>query len=309
MSEDLDAGQRVVAEALVSVEGYKDLEDPVILTSGELGIYYINTEKLAQDGGRWADFAEDSRGMIRHCVAQADQHDSFREVIRHLAEVASGCFPEDVPRHKRFISGGQRRDWLFSGPVAHLLGYPHISLHKDGSAFLLGADLEQIESIEGEQALEGSYVVHIVDLLTKGSSAYNPELNPPTGWIVTLRELGATVNELITVVSRLQGGEEILRSVEVVVKSFVKINPDFIREHSSQSETALAYMEDPYAWSENYIVSNGIEPFIAAFDPNGGKLVRAEKFLKVYADVLRRSNLLELLRERVKEQYGTDLSG
>ncbi len=47
-----------ISELLVETGAYSDLSDPVILTSGQLGIYYINTEKLVQDDGEWKEFGE-----------------------------------------------------------------------------------------------------------------------------------------------------------------------------------------------------------------------------------------------------------
>lgn len=298
-----------VSKVLVQVEGFKDLEQPVILTSGELGIYYINTEKLVQDSGKWESYPDDSRAMIQHCCDQMDLKPSFGEVIRLVAEQVLASFPKDVPSEKRFVSGGQRRDWLFSGTVARVLSLPHLSLHKDGSTYLLSADGETIEGISsGDERVAGGYAVHVVDLLTKGSSAYNPLMEPPTGWIVELRKMQVKIDTLFTIVSRLQGGEEILKNVGVEVLSFVQIDPGFVASCSRYPDRALQYMNDPKEWAENYIVNEGIDAIVGHFDPQGGKLDRAMKFLSVYGEVLESSGRLNELREIVLNKFGTVLN-
>lgn len=301
-------GAQQISKVLVQVEGFKDLEQPVILTSGELGIYYINTEKLVQDSGKWESYPDDSRAMIQHCCDHMDLKPSFGEVIKLVSEHVLASFPKDLPLEKRFISGGQRRDWLFSGTVARVLGLPHLSLHKDGSAYLLSTDGKTIESISsGDERVAGGYAVHVVDLLTKGSSAYNPIVDPPTGWIVELRKMQVQIDTLFTVVSRLQGGEEILKNVGVDVLSFVEIDPEFVASCSKYPDRALQYMNNPKEWAENYIVKEGINAIVSHFDPQGGKLDRARKFLSVYGEVLESSGRLNELREIVSNEFGTIL--
>ena len=118
-----------ISELLVETGAYRDLDKPVILASGQLGIFYINTEKLCQDGGEFERYGDDSRAMMNHAIRMMGEHPSFEEVIDVLAENASRLLPK--VGHRR-ISGGQRRDWIFSGPVANKLSLPHLSIYKDG---------------------------------------------------------------------------------------------------------------------------------------------------------------------------------
>ena len=48
------------AEILKNTGAYSDLEEPVILASGELGIYYINTEKIMPDEGTWKKYGNNA---------------------------------------------------------------------------------------------------------------------------------------------------------------------------------------------------------------------------------------------------------
>lgn len=295
------SSNNLVAQTLVDVEAFRDLPAPVVLTSGELGIYYINTEKLAQDDGKWADYAEDSQAMINHCVGMAASKKSFGEVISVMAEKVNSLFPTEVATENRLISGGQRRDWLFSGPIARELGLAHCSLHKDRSMYLLSADGTSLTEIgNSADALQGKYCVHVVDLLTKGSSAYNPNVSPASGWIVELRKRGAEIKDLVSVVDRLQGAENILKEVDVDVFAFVKIDRDFIEGYSSDKDRALAYMKDPVEWGHKYISENGVEAFAEVFEANSGKQDRAKKFVDVFHSVLAETGLLKELQEKLE---------
>lgn len=284
-----------ISQTLFDVGGYIDLKEPVILTSGELGIYYVNTEKLLGDEGAFARYGNNAEAMIHHALAEAGINERFREIVKILAEEVEGLLPDSVQVSKVAISGGQRRDWIFSGPIADFLGYPHVALYKDGRI----EDVDRILS-------RGSYVVHISDLLTKGSSAYDPRNDPPTGWVPTLRRADAQVDRLVTVVTRLQGGEGALAKAEVEVTAFVPIDEAFLRAYSSQPDTALAYTRNPQRWSEAYIRDEGVDPFVKAFGPDR-KDDRGYNFLETYADVLRESGRFDELAARVRDEHGVGL--
>lgn len=280
--------KKVVAEAFIKAKAFSDLAEPTIYTSGEIGIYYINTEKLLGDNGKWEEFGDDSLLMINHCYKMYQENANFNAVIDVLAKNVLDAFPEDVPIDKRAIAGGQRRDWLFSGPVARILNLPHISLHKDNSAYLINKE-NNISSISNDKdALKDMYCVHIVDLITKASSAYNAQENPVTGWIPELRKRGAIINDLFSIVSRMQGGEANLNSASVNPHVFIEIGTEFLKEYSSFPDRAINYFLNPKKWSENYIKENGISVFEPFFSSNSSKKDRAEKFKRKYKEVLDR---------------------
>jgi hypothetical protein len=99
-----------ISQLLVETKAFKDLDKPVILTSGELGIYYINTEKLAQDNGEFEKYGDDSQAMIAHAIRMTQQHSTFGEVIDILTEDAKRLMASLVRNNEYGISGGQRRD-------------------------------------------------------------------------------------------------------------------------------------------------------------------------------------------------------
>lgn len=292
-----------IAEQLVETGAYQDLDTPVILVSGQLGTYYINAEKLARDGGEFNKYGDDSHAMIQHACRMADEHPPFREVIDIIAEDVDVCFGRVAGRFfTSVVSGGQRRDWLFSGPVAKRLGLPHISCYKDGHLYMISPDTQTTSD-----DIEDFEIVHVADLITTGSSAYDARKTSPTGWIPMLRSQGAHISDLLAVVSRLQGGEENLRAASVDARSYVQIDEEFLGRYSRQPDVAIAYIRDPRGWSEQYLGEQGVEPFVAAFGPKK-KDDRGVRFLAVYERVLRESGRWDELAARVQREHGVDIN-
>jgi len=294
-----------ISQLLVETKAFKDLDKPVILTSGELGIYYINTEKLAQDNGEFEKFGDNSLAMIQHAVRMTKEHPTFGEVIDILANDARKLLPNFSRNNEYGISGGQRRDWLFSGPVADKLQIPHISLYKDGKLEIVAPSGETY----GLEALGGRrfQTLHFVDLLTEASSCYRLEGEEPAGWIPMLGGNNFPINNLVTVVSRLQGGEERLKQQGVNVEAKVAIDADFLKNYSKQPEIAVLYNQNPTAWSQDYLRTNGALLFAADFDPAGKKLDRAKKFLTRYRSILEEAGRLQELDLAVKDKYNKPL--
>ena len=288
-----------VSKLLVETGAFTDLDNPVILTSGELGIYYINTEKLLKDGGVWKGFGDSSADMIRHAIKTDESNPNFERVIDVLATTTSALM--NGPAESYVISGGQRRDWLFSGPVAHRLGLPHVSLYKDGRMEVVNTNTGSVQELS--DCGKPKNAIHIVDLVTEASSVYRTEDGVVRGWVPLLRGVGIDVNNLITVVDRKQGGREILGRVGVELYSHVVIDKQFAREHSGNPERAIAYMKDPSVWSEAYLREHGALAFVKMFDPDSGNSARAGKFLDRYGKVLADAGKMGELKDAVKAKY------
>jgi orotate phosphoribosyltransferase len=301
-------GVERISELLVETGAYKDLDSPVILTSGELGIYYVNTEKLLQDGGQWVEHGDNSQKMISYVKGLLSNKSSFKEVIDIMSDDTELKLSDKSTRYKKVsISGGQRRDWLFSGPVAYTLGLDHISLYKQTD------DLVKFEVLDPEGELidkcniAGWFAFHIVDLVTEGSSIYSLNSMEPKGWVPMLRGEGVVIDSLLSVVTRRQGGEERLMEQGVYVNSFVSIDKDFLRKYSKDPDRALAYSKNPSEWSKNYIEKNGAMMFIDIFDPDGGKLERGLKFFSRYKKVLRMLGKLNDLEMAIRKKFDLEL--
>lgn len=295
-----------ISELLVRTGAYTDLEQPVILTSGQLGIFYINTEKLLQDGGEWKQFGDDSKAMVDHAVSTMMRNREFAGIISSMREKVAGILPKSLERCA--ISGGQRRDWLFSGPVAVTMRLPHLSVYKDGKIDIITPAGAAYTHRPESNVLVGHQVLHISDLLTEASSCYRIGDGGGQGWVPWVRRTGATVENLLGVVTRLQGGEQRLAGIGVNAECFVAIDEDFLRVHSTSPERAVEYTRDPTAWSEAYLRENGALALVETFDPEGGKQDRARKFLGRYGDVLKEAAKFDELRDEAARRYGVQLS-
>ncbi|VVB81573.1 Orotidine 5'-phosphate decarboxylase [uncultured archaeon] len=299
------AGNQFVAEQLVKTSGFQDV-DPTLLAAGEIGIYYCNSEKVVGDGGFFKEFENNAQGMWHHAVGMMDRNPDFKKIIEILAEEASRLLPKEG---HCTISGGQTRDWLFSAPVAHLLGLPHVSIYKPVANH---PDHIEVQGDDGSPISTGGFLwkcpnLHIVDLITEGSSCYHKEADgSETGWIPILRRAGAQITDLLSVVTRYQGGEENLAQVGVNVHPIVGIDEEFLREHSQNPE-AVAYFRDPTKWSKNFLRKKGAKMFARFFDPSGGKQDRAKRFVERYEDALHTTNKFDALDRRVSSHYGLSI--
>jgi orotidine 5'-phosphate decarboxylase subfamily 2 len=291
------ASHPVIAKQLEETGGFKDV--PItLLTSGIPGIYYVNTEALVRDGGEFKNYENDPGAMYKHVVAMMNKHKPFREVVDILAEKVDALL-KDVSNGA--ISGGQTRDWLFSMPVAHVLDLPHLSIRKPEKGGSIEAHIKDGIKCE-EFPYELAHAVHIADLITQGSSFYEIADNKPQGWIPLLRKAGVTISDAVIVTTRLQGGEELLRSRDVTPHTLVSIDEEYLKAHSKNQQSVL-YFQDPLRWSRNYLAEHGAKAFARFFDPSAGKLDRAKAFLQQFGDELVIWNRMNELAEITQMHY------
>lgn len=299
-----------ISELLVETGAYQDLDKPVILTSGELGIYYIKTEKLVQDGGQFKEYGDDSRRMIMHAMRMMQKHPTFKGVIDILTEKARELL-SGVGMTASVICGGQRRDWLFSGPVAKNLGAHHLSLYKQEKGEPDKIELLVNDFVLPPRKLQGYKGIHIADLLTVGSSCYRVEDDVEKGWIPMARSLKLDIGYYIAVVTRLQKGEEMLKGLGVEPHTYVAIDEEFLQQHSKQPERAIEYCknrENIRPWNEAYLKENGALALLPFFDPGGKELDRAGKFLKLYGGFLKETGKMKELEQAVQDTYHKPLN-
>ena len=292
---------------------FSDKVPPVLGASGQLLVFYLNTEKLSWDGGEFKKYGNNSSAMALHAQNMAIQHSRFQEVIEVLLSRIKPIVYKKLQEHRSVaISGGQTRDWIFSCPVAMQLGLPHASLYKPSEE-----NPDRIELLDrdgqikdgGVHAFQGTYIIHIVDLITEAASCYDGQEG---GWIPRLRKKGAEIDKLFAVVDRDQRGDEGLTGPErldnigVSVDSCVKIGPEFLRANSSQPEVALAYIKDPNAWAREYLRENGALAFISFFDPKGD-VVKAQRFMDRYRGTLQEAGKLPEFEQKLQDTYGKPL--
>ena len=245
---------------------------PFWYTSGKLGPFYINTqflygseaaanallktieeacagEKLAFYDKVWADIS-----------AQLESCPIFSQLIDLLTEEARKM---DVD----FISGGERRDFFFSMPVAKKLGMGHLSIFKDLSCVY--TDASGVSMDPAEANLAGKKSVHIADLITVASSYIR-------AWIPAVEALGAKIAYSLAVVDRDQGGSEILEKAGCPLTTLITIKPELFeqakqlgRVTDAQIELVNSFIADPDKCLHDFLVSH--PDFLANEIAKGGK--------------------------------------
>ena len=245
---------------------------PFWYTSGKLGPFYINTqflygseaaanallktieeacagEKLAFYDKVWADIS-----------AQMESCPIFAQLIDLLADAARKM---DVD----FVSGGERRDFFFSMPVAKKLGMGHLSIFKDLSSVYTDENGVSMDSAEAN--LAGKKSVHIADLITVASSYVR-------AWIPAVEALGAKIAYSLAVVDRDQGGSQILADAGCPLTTLITIKPELFeqakklgRVTDAQIELVNSFIADPDKFLHDFLVSH--PDFLANEIAKGGK--------------------------------------
>ena len=245
---------------------------PFWYTSGKLGPFYINTQflygseaaanallatieaacagdKLAFYDKVWADIS-----------AQLESCPIFSQLIDLLTEAAKKM---DVD----FISGGERRDFFFSMPVAKKLGMGHLSIFKDLSSVY--TDENGISMDPAQANLAGKKSVHIADLITVASSYIR-------AWIPAVEALGAKIEYSLAVVDRDQGGSKILADAGCPLTTLITIKPELFeqakaigRVTDAQVELVNSFIADPDKFMHDFLIAH--PDFLAGEIAKGGK--------------------------------------
>lgn len=234
-----------------------DPEKPFWYASGTLGPFYVNTHFLIES----EDKANQLLALIEEAAAgdrtkflstilsfvknQYETSESYKKVIDLIVSKAKEL-DFDI------ISGGERRDFFFSLMPAYLLGKPHLSIFKDGETYY-SENVEDTATKVGEGDLSGKVSLHIADLITEASSYTN-------AWIPSIRGAGATINDTIAVIDRLQGGEANLAKEGVNMYTFAKIELSLFDEGvekgiltQAQRDMVAHFMENPIDYMKAFL--------------------------------------------------------
>ncbi len=245
---------------------------PFWYTSGKLGPFYINTQFLygsEADANRLLAVIEEACAgdklafydkVWADISAQLESCPIFAQLIDLLCEEAKKM---DVD----FISGGERRDYFFSMPVARKLGMGHLSIFKDLSTVYTDANGVSMPS---EQAnLAGKKSVHIADLITVASSYIR-------AWIPAVEALGAKIAYSLAVVDRDQGGSQILADAGCPLTTLVVIKKELFetakqlgRVNDEQIALINSFIADPDQFVTDFLTTH--PDFLANEIAKGGK--------------------------------------
>jgi hypothetical protein len=287
-----------VEAQLVETKAFRNVE-PVILASGEVGFFDINTERLVGDGNRFKEFGEDSKAMYLHTLNMMGENPDYNRIIELVAEKA-----DELTSTRGFISGGQTRDWLFSCPVAYKLRLPHVSIYKNGEMEIIQPDGERVDFAGYVQRESiNTETLHITSLLEGGNDCHRVVEGEEFGWVPSLRNNSLSVDKLISIVDRGQGGVENLQTQGVEAHSFVEIDEDFLRRNSGNVERDVAYLQNPQAVVEAYLKNNGALSLIEQFNPEAEQGERCKAFLARYGDFLAENERLFELDTAIDDRY------
>lgn len=258
-----------------------DPDQPFWYTSGTLGPYYINTHFLY--GSQEA--AEELLKVIEQQVLTAESlpHTIADKTIEQYNNnhIFHGLIDLMIERlsHESFdlISGGERRDFFFSIPVAKLMNKPHLTILKDGRTLYSDIGLTNTSWTKPKQ-LAGCQVLHIADLVTEASSYIR-------AWLPAVQALEGTMSQTMAVVDRCQGGAEILEQAGTKLISMTAIDASLfdLAVQSGlmtiqQKKMIDAFSDDPHRYMKDFVRSH--PDFINQQLSMGGKNAdRAKLFL------------------------------
>ncbi|MDR1059930.1 MAG: orotate phosphoribosyltransferase [Clostridiales bacterium] len=271
---DKRIGERITALLLESDALRIAPEDrPFWYTSATIGPFYNNTQFLFGGEAR----ANELLALIDDAAAAKTGRLGAQGAIsaRILAEYGEGglfrkaadCMAEYMRARIDMdgidiISGGERRDWIFSIIAAHLFRKPHLAIFKDMSAALGGAPV-------APGSLAGKRCLHVSDLVTEASSYTR-------AWAPAVAAAGARLTDSLTVVDRAQGGGAALAALGIRHHALVSMTPELFdrllsegRINGRQRELIRRYMQDPRGAMRAFVMAH--PEFVESALRSGGK--------------------------------------
>lgn len=251
-----EVNSRLISTETVSL--WNSDEGPVYWYAANVpGPFYVNTERLIgrEAAGKllgtlssivqMAASMSEKAALLRDAVlAEYLSNSDYQRVVANLRAVIA----EQEISGKFVISGGERRDWFFSVPLAYEARVPHVFLFKDGGIYV-DTPIVDVNSKVTE-------VIHVADLIHNAASYTDL-------WIPSLRNHGISIKSTVAFISRGTAGLEILERQGISARVVATIQENFFDRLCSQGligEEKLSELQLYYAsqteWARKYIVSN-----------------------------------------------------
>ena len=165
----------------------------------------------------------------------------WQRLIATMADRAHKEFPEGT---YAYVSGGERRDWLFSIPYAHVIEIPHLYLFKNEPAFC-------------KQPIKaGQKVLHVSDLINNAASFFDL-------WEPALQKAKLKCCGNLCVNVRGDNGLKRLREAGQKVVSLMTIDTEFFRRlHTTDLitretfEEIAVFFSSSQDWASKYLVDH-----------------------------------------------------
>ncbi len=251
-------------QRLIETEAIRVRRDPQDLpfwyTSGRPGPFYINVENLV--GPSVGDILNRITALLATDVDRAAKATAIWAIISDELErdtryqeamtLLTDFYRTLETKIPTVISGGERRDWFFSLPLARALKLPHLFLFKDGGQQLVDADGRPLADLR-----KGTRVLHVSDIVNTSASYFRY-------WLPTLRALGAVCDETLTVAVRAAEGVNRLEDAGVRVLTPVQFDATVVREAfqlglitSFARDEIVLYFDSPEQWTRQLLHETG----------------------------------------------------
>ncbi len=234
---------------------------PFWYTSGKIGPFYINTQFLygsEKDATELLDYINTILNekqqlptkVFEKVKKQYEENSIYKYTIDEIVnEIKEKINIDEI----EYISGGERRDWFFSNMIAYLLKKPHITIWKDLSMVKSNSEFTKNEIID---SLEGKKCLHIADLITTASS-YTKR------WVPAVENANGKIKWSISVVDRVQGGEEILNKIGIKSYSLIKLDSSLFTQakelniiNDEQYKLLNEYKQNPDETMRRFLVNH-----------------------------------------------------
>ena len=218
------------------------------------GPFYVNTEqllgrttadKMLADITAIIEKTKDATGravQVEKVVMDVyAKDDVFKKIIATMLVHAKEKFPSGS---YDFISGGERRDWLFSVPFAKEIGIPHAYLFKNH-------DISCATPLKPQQK-----ALHVCDLINNGASYFD-------SWLPALKKQQLECHATICVLSRNDLALKKLSDAGIEPLSLAAIDVPFFEQSAKSGlvdKDVVAeietYFHSPQKWGEKYVMGN-----------------------------------------------------
>ncbi len=246
-----DLLRRILETKAVSIWNHKT--GPIFWYAASVpGPFYVNTELVIGPElsktllkGITAIVEETKDGKARAekleslILAAYEKDEIFKSLIETLAariktEFAAGSFTA--------LSGGERRDWLFSLPVARLLGVKHVYLFKNGDFYC------------DQPIKQGEVALHVSDLINNAASYFD-------NWLPILQKAGLSCVGTVCVTSRGTNGVDRLKASGVKVVALNSVDVSFFEQSRDSGliddavlEELKLFFRSAKEWASQYVM-------------------------------------------------------
>ena len=247
----------VLQECLFKSQALKiaKADSPFWYTSGMIGPFFINTHFLyggEENAVNLLNYINDNltdklalaKSLYTKIMDFYNSNELFKTSIDELVSIVkANNFLDNID----FISGGERRDWFFSIPLAVLTNKPLLFIFKDNSIYDLNGQITN---------LSNKKICHVADLITVASSYER-------AWIPAIEALGAKLVSTVSVVDRNQGGKDILAKYGITTLSAIVINDDFFTKAvasniitTEQKDAIIDFLKDSKKFGIDFLTKN-----------------------------------------------------